>query len=112
MKLRGVQHNRWTSEKSKLTQVMGKLKDDFSYVYNTETTELTTSSNYDCSKADELDELHTSYDREAEDGTISLTLLSGTCTLFSANYFNVSEYHIRTARNLKKTKGILAITKP
>ena len=31
---------------------------------------------------------------------------------FCATYFNVSEYLVRTARNLKKSKGILAVPNP
>ena len=117
--LHGVpQHTRAYTAKLKLTKVMEKFKSELSEAYSVEDipldTNLASISTDVQTKAKDLDKLHESMRDKLvtacyTDKVQILTLIPDSWSRkFAANYFNVSEYMIRTARELKKEKGVLA----
>ena len=117
-------HNRPTCAKSKLSKVFQKFQTNISEVYDVDNVELESSgsaSNVNVEvrkKAVELDMLHTAMKIKLKTVTNPekiqiLTLAPNLWSRkFCAEYFDVSEYLVRTARELKKEKGILANPEP
>ena len=112
------QHSRGPTAKRKLAKVSQKLKENLVEAYsiedfNSNPSEAPISKDVQ-EKAKELDELHEALKAKLMTACYSdkvqiLTLIPDSWSRsFAAKYFNVSVYMIRTARELKKEKGILA----
>ena len=113
-----------TCAKSKLSKVFQKFQTDISEVYDVDNFELESSgsaSNVNVEvqkKAVALDMLHAAMKIKLKTVTYPekiqiVTLAPNSWSRkFCAEYFNVSEYLVRTARELKKEKGILAKPEP
>ena len=118
-----AQRSRALNAKSKLRKVMDAYKEDIASAYNIENCELDPEPEQKNNeaiekKAIELDRLHAAMKEKLSTSSNSekiqiLTLVPDSWSRKDcAEYFNVSEYLIRSARNLKQKKGILAKPDP
>ena len=117
--LHGVaQHSQASTAKSKLDRAVEVLKTS-SDAHNVSTDQLASSESVNViseteQKASELDRLHNLMKEKLTTAAYSekiqiLTLAPDSWSRrYCAEHFNVSEYLVRTARELKKIKGILA----
>ena len=115
--------SRASTAKRKYDDFVGKFTSEFSQAYGIEEDELVTSEDkeilgkYDDprSKSDELDRLHELMKDKLKGSSFSekiqiLTLIPDSWSRsYCSTFFDVSEHLIRQARDLKKTKGILAV---
>ena len=114
-----AQHSRASTAKNILDRAVEVLKPSLSDAYVVSTDQLASSESVNViseteQKASELDRLHNLMKEKLTTATYSekiqiLTLApdSSSCQ-YCAEHFNVSEYVVSTARELKKVKGILA----
>ena len=106
------QHGRTSAAKAKLSQIF--QKHDVNDIEIDTAMDQTSLRNNDL-KAAELDRLHQAMIERLKTASYPeniqiLTLVPDSWShAFCATYFNVSEYLVRTAHNLKKSKGILAV---
>ena len=118
-----AKHSRQTNATAKLRKVFDKYKDSIETAYNVEDLRLEESKRSEVDdqvrqKAKELDRLHEAMKEKLKDATSSekiqiLTLIPDSWSRkYCAEYFGVSEYLIRTARELKKNNGILSKLAP
>ena len=115
-----AQHSRIIHAKSKLDKVVDKLKNNLSEAYAIEINQMDDSNNEIQidqvelkEKAEELDRLHNAMREKLKTATYAeklqiLTLVPEKWSRqYCSQYFNVSEYLVRKARELKKAGGIL-----
>ena len=118
--LHGVaQHSRASTARNKFSRAVELLKTSLSDAYDVNAEQLNNSDSGNViseleQKASELDRLHQLMKDKLTNASHSekiqiLTLAPDSWSRkYCAEYFNVSEYSVRTARELKKAKGILA----
>lgn len=116
-------HSRVHSAKRKLEQVIGTLKSDLSTVYKVDAEELTVSESVHIEKeikekALELDRLHDLMKEKLKKASTPdqiqiMTLAPDSWSReYCSKFFKVSEYVVRTARELKNVSGILSKSAP
>ena len=122
--LHGVaEHSRLPSAKRKLGQVIGTLKTNLATVYKVDSEELSVSSEAAREKemkekASELDRLHhlmmvKLVDAKTADQIQVMTLAPDSWSReYCSQFFGVSEYVVRIARELKRKSGILSKPSP